>query len=206
MLAVDAEVFLKLTDESAEQSLRPGRIVRNVDGHFTTELEESDFVAEVGDEAKVYYALKRAFVQQTILIETVTITKNAWVDFQLLGEPVSAESRQCYRVSMLVSNLSVKVGPEKCCRLLDISTSGFSVTAAADYREGQVVEATLRYEDREFSGRARIQRVRPWPLGRKRYGLHHLTKREGGGELHKGMKHICMAVQRRQLRRLAGVS
>ena len=205
-MAVVAEGCLKLTDGSAEQSLRPGRIVRSVNGHYTAELEESDFVAEVGDEAKVYYALKRAFVQQTLLIETVTITENAWVDFQLLGEPVSAENRQCYRVSMLVSNLSVKVGPEEYCRLLDISASGFSVTAAADYREGQVVEATLRYEDGEFSGRARIQRVRPWTLGRKRYGLHHLTKREGGGELHKGMKHICMAVQGRYVRALAGVS
>ena len=205
MLKSGTDVFLGVPDEFGDYSLRPARVIWIKDRNFTVDLKDSFALAE-GEELFLYFEKDRAFTKQAALIQAVELGSIASVDLELQGQPVSAESRQCYRVLTLSKDLSVQIGQEEGCRLLDISMTGFSAIATGKYRLGQVVEATLRHEGKEFSGKARIQSTRSCGLRQTRYGVQQLNERAGGGELPNGMKKICMAVQRRQLRRLAGVS
>ncbi len=125
------------------------------------------------------------------------------VGFQTTGEPVSAESRERFRVSTVMADLTAAVGAEAECKLLDVSTSGFAIEATQRYEVGQVVSVTLRYQGGEFSGKARVQSIRELDLGRIRYGLHAVEDRASGGELRKGQQYISAAVEREQLRRRA---
>ncbi|MHC4129010.1 MAG: PilZ domain-containing protein [Planctomycetota bacterium] len=125
------------------------------------------------------------------------------VGFQTTGEPVSAEGRERFRVSTVMADLTATVGAEAECKLLDVSTTGFAVEATQRYEIGQVVSVTLRYQDRQFSGKARIQSIRELELGRIRYGLHAVDDKASGGELRKGQQHITAAIEREQLRRRA---
>ncbi|MHC4776219.1 MAG: PilZ domain-containing protein [Planctomycetota bacterium] len=116
---------------------------------------------------------------------------------------MSAEGRERFRVSTVMADLTATVGAEAECKLLDVSTTGFAVEATQRYEIGQVVSVTLRYQDRQFSGKARIQSIRELELGRIRYGLHAVDDKASGGELRKGQQHITAAIEREQLRRRA---
>lgn len=125
-------------------------------------------------------------------------------EFELTGEPASAESRQHYRVSTVMSDLTAKLGSEDACQLLDVSARGFSVVASEKYSVGAVVDATLRFEGRALPGQVCIQSVRELNKGKIRYGLHPVGDPDVGGDVFKLLHRICMTVQREQLQRLAG--
>ena len=202
MLTLEKSVFLRMQNDTAEYSLRPGKIVAKAEGIYSAEMEE-DFMAEGGQEIFLYYEKDRVFVKQAVLIEAVAREETTVVDFKLHGAPESAENRQCYRVSTLISDLSAKLGKEEDCKLLDVSVEGFSVAARTEYKPEDIVEATLVHEGNEFWGKARIQSIRPWHKGLVRYGLSHLSQREGGGQLRQGMQKIASEVQRQQLVRMS---
>ena len=79
---------------------------------FTVELEEADLFPESGQEVLIYYNRKREFVKHSARIGTLSQTEadadgvtKVRVEFETFGLPVSAEGRQCYRVSTVVSGL-----------------------------------------------------------------------------------------------------
>ena len=117
---------------------------------------------------------------------------------------MSAESREWFRVSTVLNDLTADFGVESNCRLLDVSSVGFAVEATERYEIGNTLAVTLHFQDKHFAGKARIQSVRELHGGRVRYGLHSLTHKSSGGDLRKGQQQISTAVEREQLRRLAG--
>ncbi|MHC4220115.1 MAG: PilZ domain-containing protein, partial [Planctomycetota bacterium] len=171
----------------------------------TAEVGDSNLALEPGLDLFVYYELKRKFVKQAARIDAVLQTEPMLVvGFQVTGEPMSAESREWFRVSTVMAHLAADFGPESDCPLLDVSSVGFAVEAAERYEVGQVVPATLSYQDQRFNGKARIQSVRDLGKGRYRYGVHSIEDKESGGDLRKGQQLISAAVEREQLRRRAG--
>ncbi|MHC4129009.1 MAG: PilZ domain-containing protein [Planctomycetota bacterium] len=204
MLASETKVFLNFPDESQRRILHPATVKESAEDSYTAELEESDLVLEAGQDFFVYYNDRRRFVKQAARLDAVMRTHPTLVvGFQTTGEPLSAESREWFRVSTVMANLTAAIGDEAECRLLDVSTMGFAVEATRRYEIGQVVSVTLRYEGGEYSGQARIQSVRQLDESRIRYGLHAIDDRTSGGDLRKGQQHISAAIEREQLRRLS---
>jgi hypothetical protein len=204
MLASETKIFLNFPDESQRRVLHPATVKEAGPRGYTAELEESNLDLEAGQSIFIYYDLKRRFVKQPARLDAVMQTApRIVVGFQTEGEPVGAESREWFRVSTVMVNLTAAVGAEAECPLLDISSVGFAVEATERYETGETVSVTLRYEGKEFSGQARVQSVRELPNGRRRYGLHGVDDRISGGNLQKGQQHISAAVEREQLRRLS---
>ncbi|MHC5023997.1 MAG: hypothetical protein ACYTGG_08805 [Planctomycetota bacterium] len=216
MLAINGGIFLRRPQESAKRILHPATVKEIRDKVYTVALEEPLRI-EAGDEILVYYEIKREFMQQPARVDAVLTaepdadgddtgggTPKMVIGLETTGEPVSAESRQCYRVSIVLSGLTVQLGSEEGCQLLDVSASGFSVIAAADYKIGKIVPAVLLHDGRSYKGKACVQGVCKLEPGRTRYGLYCVEDCSVSGDLLKGMQTISMAVQRQQLRRLAG--
>jgi hypothetical protein len=209
MLSLDTEMFMKGSDSSSRGFLHGGKVVEVDRGSYTAQFAKDVVGCEVGQEVFVYYKRDREFMQQPVTIQEVTLAEGdeyAAVAFEPTGEAISAENRQCYRVSTAVTELTARLGDEVECQLLDVSVTGFAVMATKMHGIGATVDATLYFDGKEFPGKARIQSIREMEQGRVRYGLHGLRKSEGGGELLRGMETLSAAVQRIQLRRVAGVS
>ena len=142
-------------------------------------------------------------MQQPARIEAVLQSEPRTVfGFETTGELVSAEARQCYRVSTVMASLTAVVADEE-CPLLDVSASGFAILSTAQHKMGKVVTVVLHYKGTKYTGQARIQSIREMPDGRIRYGFNAQDSKRAGGDLHKGQRQITMDVQREQLRRFA---
>jgi len=125
--------------------------------------------------------------------------------FQTTGEAVSAENRQCYRVSTVVASaVSAELNDQQSCPVLDVSATGFSVLCDAELRPGQVVRTKLEHEQQQCSGTAIVQSAKELPDGRTRYGMYCAGNEKSNGDLLKGLQRISASLQRQQLRRMTG--
>ena len=199
------KIFLHLPGESRKTILHPATVKEpGAHGH-TAELQEPDVALEAGQDIFVCYEIERKLVKQAARIDAVMQTDPTLVvGFQITGEIVSAESRQWNRVSAGTAHLTMDFGDETGCPLLDISSVGISVEATGRYEIGQVVPGTLRHEGRQYRGEARIQSIRQLGGDRYRYGVHSIQDKTSGGDLRTGQQLISAALEREQLRRLAG--
>ena len=203
MFTVDKPFFLQTAEQSDVRLLHPGRIVEAQDGAWKGELSEADeLFVEENQSVLVYFEDDRAFKQVAAHIISIVETEPRLVIiFQLTGDPVSAESRQCYRVSTLMLNVVATCGGEDDCRVLDLSASGLCLWATARHELGDVVHVRLRYDGREFSGKAAVHGIRELDNGCIRYGLHHVEDRHGGGDLQRGLQYANASIQRLHLQR-----
>ena len=208
MLTVGNDVFLQLTGDSEDRTLHPSSVVEVTGNVFTAELEEDDLAPEAGQEILIYYNLRREFVNQSARIDTVLETEpdengqsKVLVGIERTGEPVSAEARQSYRVSTVLAELAVSFGGCDDCPVMDVSPTGFGVISPEKYRVGRIVMVTFQYENLQHTGHVCIQSMRPQRGGRFRYGVHCVSR-----EFQAVTQKISMALQRQQLRRLAGLA
>jgi hypothetical protein len=204
MLSAGDGVYVQLQHEPDHRILYPGRIVSTSGALCTARIEEQDLPLDPGSEVTVYYRNRYRFVRQSARIDAITrVGSSPTVGLELLGKPVAAESRECFRVSTVASGVTARVGREEGCSVLDISATGFAVLATTQHPVGAVVPVTLRHEGARFTGHACVESV--FPSGTEfRYGMRAVEDEQSGGNLPKGQVHIAMAVQRLQLRRLAG--
>ncbi len=205
MLKPGMKMFLNLPNESKKLILHPGTTMDAGESGYTAELEDSDLAVEAGQDVFVYYELDRKFVKQAARIEAAMKNASALtIGFQITGDIVSAEGREWFRVSTALNDLTADFGPESNCKLLDVSSVGFAVEATECYEIGNTLPATLYFQGERFTGKVRVQSVQELHGGRFRYGLHSLADKSSGGDLCKGQQQISAAVEREQLRRLAG--
>ncbi|MAE95289.1 MAG: hypothetical protein CL910_11565 [Deltaproteobacteria bacterium] len=125
------------------------------------------------------------------------------VVFETLGDPVSAESRQSYRVSTITASLEAAIGDEPNCKVVDISSTGFAAVAATGYQIGQNVAVSIDFEGQHCQGTASVQSVREKPGGKYRYGFLSVSAQDGGS-FQADLNAVSLEVQRLQLRRLSG--
>ena len=92
-----------------------------------------------------------------------------------------------------------RLGDEEACVSIDVSASGLSAIAHAAHARGDILPATLRYEDKQFTGDVCVQSIKALVTGDTRYGLTGLET--GRGSIAQGQGRITMEVQRVQLRR-----
>ena len=195
--------YLQISDESEERFVYPATVRGCNENSYTAGLQKDDPTPEAGQEVLIYYEIECKFMKQGARIELVSKTDSTTgFCFELTGDPVSAERRQCYRVSTVMAEVSATFVAEENCPVVDVSATGFAVVASERYRTGIFVDATVHYAGIASSGKGRIQSARELGPGRIHFGVHCISDKKTGGTLQAGLQKICASVQRQHLRRL----
>lgn len=208
MIRPEMKVFIQFPDETVRRVLHPGEAIDVVEG-VVVRPEPGVPPIDGGDELLIYYELDREFVKQAARVFEVIENpedpqSQPTIKFELIGGPVSAESRQCYRVLTALCNLEADVGENQDCQLVDASITGFGVIARPGLKTGSNLPVTLNYDDRTYSGSACLQSIKVLDNNRTRYGFSSNDSEES--ELANGLRAISLGVQRQQLRRLSGAA
>lgn len=122
-----------------------------------------------------------------------------------VGDPISAENRQSYRVSTISAGIQARMGGESGLQVQDLSATGFALLADKKYKIGQTVEVAIRYGDEACHGKASIQSFRELESGRLRYGVRAIEEDPHAQTFLRTLQRISLAVQREQLARSGGV-
>jgi hypothetical protein len=166
------------------------------------ELQLDDAVEVVSaTEAFLHFEAKRKFWQQAVLVAASEPGRPGVVGLQFQGTPVSAESRQAFRVSCLGANIKAKVGDEAACDVVDLSVTGLAFYSQSHYHVGHRLRVLLVYDGKEYKGFVTVQSTRPLPAKLFRYGAHCTDGAHDN--LAKSLAALSLAVQSEQLRRLA---
>lgn len=207
MPALGYQVFLRFPSESKNPVLLPATVIKAISaGSFEVRPEDESLVFEVGLELMIYFEFAGKFVQQPAQIEALSgEDSEGGVKLKTLGEWVSAESRQTFRVCTVMAELDATFAGEVGCPLNDVSATGFAVIASGDlkYQVGELVDAELPYQDKTYTGQVSIQSVQEMPNGKVRYGVNCVKDDASISTLPQGVRDISMAEQRRQLSRMS---
>ena len=206
-MKTDTGIFLRTPEH---EELYPGMVSATTVKGYNAVFEGREFSLEEGAEVIVFFELKRRFMQQPVRVLSVVEEKedDDWtritLEFQTTGDPLSAESRECYRVSCYAADLEAQLGEDpEMCEVLDVSATGFAVFSEAEYSVGQSLQATLHYNGTPVRGTAVVQSYRA--MGKKhRYGLRAVDDERRNATLKKDLNRINLAVQREQAARLSG--
>lgn len=206
MPAKGSTLFIRFANESSNRLLHPTTVTDTAGSdNYTVKPENPELSLQAEQEILVYFEKKRQFMQQPATVEALMEGEEGTVAvLKTLGEPVSAESRQCYRVSTVLSDLTATFDGVDGCSLRDVSVTGFAVLSKKQYKTGQVLDAELRFEGKRYTGKTSIQSVTEVPDGVYRYGVNCVKATASAQALSKGVQQISMSVQRQQLNRLSG--
>lgn len=197
-------VFLCLAKEGARRVLHPAVIGSAANGLYTAQFEDSSVAPQPGQNALVFFDRRGEFTQQAIRIDAVIEGEGRpTLGFIPAGEPVSAESRQCFRVSTVLANIPAHIGDHPGA-LVDASASGFAIMSGASHAIGQTLSVSIDFAGERFEGMATVQSAEHLPAGSTRFGLHLATGAGAGRNLKTGLQRVTAEVQRIQLRRRAG--
>lgn len=200
------EIFFRLPGEGSRRVLHPARILASTPRSCTAQLLEPATIAPDAD-LHVLYKVASRFVQCPIRIEAIVEgPEGPVVSFFPSGDAVSANSRECFRVSTAVSRLTATLGDEPACPVMDLSAAGLSIVSNRAHAIGDRLDVAISYQGHTYTGAACVQSAKDLGRGRTRYGLLCLKGRAGEGNLSAGLGIICSAIQLMQLRRLAGKS
>jgi hypothetical protein len=171
------------------------------------------FAFELDQEVLMFFMAKREFMQQIgriTEIEAVAAPVDPAADamkegpvfvIEPIGDPISAESRQNYRVSTISAGIQAQLGGESNLQVQDLSATGFAVLADAQYAIGQVIDVKVRHGEESCHGIVSIQSFRELESGRLRYGLRAIEKDPHAKDFLATLQRISLAVQREQLQR-----
>lgn len=210
MLMQGRDVFIWVPDpqkESRDRILIQGLVVECNAGAFVAQFDEP-LAAGVGANVFAHAEVNRKFLQQAATVQAILPSQEGekpLIAFARTGEPISAEGRGAFRVSVAAANIPARVSGDGQCQLVDVSATGFGVYSATAFNVGDTLEVELEYTDIACAGKARVQCIKETGGSRKRYGFHAVEAPRGHGKngLQSGLGQIAAAIQRDQLRRLA---
>lgn len=207
MLAPDTPIYIQFPEDQHPRVLHPAT-VEAADDHRCTAVAAERFLAlEVGLEVTVHFQQRRHFTAQAARVKALMHHDRPRFVFEFIGEAGTVESRRCYRVSTALVELTCTLNGRPDCSVEDVSLTGLAVISGEPLQPAEVVDVALTdLRDRSYAGRAEVRSVREIEggAGGFRYGLHAVHPDHGGGDLQRGLSSLSMALQRRQLRRLAG--
>ena len=210
MLEIGGAFFLQVPDESTERILHPAKVVGLTGNILTAEIEDREFgITEFHhiverEDLFIFFEARNSFLRQAAcVLKILDDEPRPTIEFETTGEPVSADSRQHYRVSTVTAGLTAKLAGEDQCPLVDVSCTGFSAISSRNYAFGSLVEATLIYQGEEYNDKVCVQSIRVLGKDRIRYGLCCLEDRASAGNMPRGLQLMTVLLQSEQLRRLA---
>ncbi len=191
--------------------LRRSVVVEASSDTFSIRFVADAFAFEVDQEVLMYFNGKTEFLQQVGCVKEIIEEEEESDEGPLfvidpVGDPISAESRETYRVSTISANLEARVAEEENLQVQDLSSTGFAVLAGEEYQLGQVLDVGIAHEEQQCHGRAAVQSIRPLGPHRIRYGLRALEEDPHTGEFLQVLQQISLAVQREQLQRSGGAA
>jgi hypothetical protein len=203
MLKRDDKVFLRLPKEDSgnKRVLRPGLAVALENDVWTIRLDQPCAGIEATSNVALHFEERRKFLQQAGRVVRKDSEEPLVLGIQLQGAPVSAENRQCFRVSCLGSNIRATIDDETACEVVDLSATGFGFYGRRDYDVGGRVRVLLTHEGKEYAGHATIQSARRMTPKLMRYGAHCTDT--GIDTLARSLASLNLSVQREQQRRMA---
>lgn len=205
MLGIGYGFFIRVASDGNKCILRPAEITASTPDFYSATLKEEGMEMAVGDEFLVYYEIRQKFVKQAARIESVQDDPEApSITFLTVGEPMSAENRQEFRVSTVMSDIFCTVGDEISCAMLDVSAKGFAALAKTQHAIGTILDVDIQHEGQRFSGKVCVQSIKDRGGDVRRYGLRCVEDKSDGTNLAIGLWQVSMALQRQQLRRMAG--
>ncbi len=161
---------------------------------------------ERGQSALLFFEWNQRFSQQPNRVaEVVAEACGLRVSLLPTGRLSCAESRECFRVSAIASDLWAHLSDELRCEILDISATGFSAFVPEELPAGSLLEVTLSHAGESFRGTVRVKNTRRTPNGRLRCGFHCVEDRVRNQLLLGALPRINLALQREQLARRAGL-
>jgi hypothetical protein len=202
MLASGQPMFLLIPSPSKTKYLYPGTVIKSDRTSFTAKFEDA-IMPEVGSDVIAFCESNQKFCQQGAKVREILVGDEVGIVFERVGEVVSAESRESYRVSTAATEMTVGVGKESTCPVLDLSNEGFAAVTAKKLTLGSVVPVTLHGEGHALETTARVQTVRERPDGKFRCGF--LVPRDDAAA-RKTLQQLTSLMQRLQLQRIRGVA
>lgn len=189
--------------------LRRSVVVDASADEFCIQFVAEPFAFETDQEVLMYFNGKHEFMQQigriTEIIEPDPEADEARTfRVEPVGDAISAENRQHYRVSAISADLEASIGDEGQLRVQDLSSTGFAVLAGGGYQIGQTVNVTIARGDDRCHGIASVQSIRELGPGRIRYGMRAIEEDPHTGQFLQVLQRISLAVQREQLQRSGG--
>jgi hypothetical protein len=165
-------------------------------------LDEPSPAIEIETEVALHFEERRKFWQQSGHVVRQDSRDPLVLGVQLLGAPVSAEARQCFRVSCLGANIRATIEEEEGCEVVDLSATGIAFYGRRNYDLGSRVRVALTYEGLTYRGHGTIQSSRRMTPKTTRYGAHCTDTNQD--TLAKSLAAINLSVQAEQQRRMAG--
>lgn len=205
--------------------LRRSVVVATAEDAISVRFVGKPFEFTVDQEVLMYFTPKREFMQQIGRITAIEVadtpldpvegegqgatevkveTEDRGPIFVLepIGDPISAESRQFYRVSTISAKIEARFGKGGAkLQVQDLSATGFAVLAEERFSVGQLVDVAIRHEDEACHGKVSIQSFRELESGKLRYGLRAIEEDPHARNFLKTLHRISLAVQREQLAR-----
>jgi hypothetical protein len=187
--------------------LRRSVVIESSSENFSIRFVADPFAFEVDQEVLMYFSGKTEFMQQIGCVKEIVEAEEGSDERPLfliepIGDEISAESRQNYRVSTLSADLEARVD----LSVQDLSSSGFAVVASAEYQIGQTIEVSIAHGEDECHGIASVQSIRSLNSDRIRYGLRAIEEDPHTGQFLQVLQRISLAVQREQLQRSGGAA
>lgn len=199
--------FIQIPDESNQRVLHSVVVQGFEENSYTAELQDVEMLLECSQDIFVYYEHKNEFMRQPACVDIIADTPSGRTfAFKFTGDAVSAERRQCYRVSTVMANVTAVFGDEKGCAVVDVSATGFALIAAKQYKASVIIATTVQFENEKLNGQVRIESVRELNDDQFRYGLHCLKSNTNDEMLLKGLQQISASVQRQHLLRMSRAS
>ena len=204
-LPPELSIHLEVSGLDRERRLHAGHLldVSEQDG-YRVRFENADLDIHPGDVLQVYFDLDRTFTKQ--LVHAVALDgaqRELRLDLRPVSEPVSAESRECYRVSAHAAHVVAHLGDGPPCEVVDVSASGFSFYTREAYEAGHALRATLLDHGAAIDGFVRVRNVRRTRNGRLRCGVSCIEDGHGTSALSRALTRLNLALQRKQLARRA---
>ncbi len=204
-LPSEVPIHLEISGLERERRLLAGRLLEAADaGVYRVRFEQTDLGIQQGDVLQLYFEWDRTFTKQ--LVHAVSLDgeqRELCLDLRPVGEPVSAESRECFRVSAHAARVMAHLGDSPACEVVDVSASGFSVYTREEHEPGHALRATLLHEGAAIEGFVRVRNVRRTRGGRLRCGVSCIEEANGSSRLSRALTRLNLALQRAQLARRA---
>lgn len=195
--------------------LRRSVVVATAEDAISVRFVGKPFGFAVDQEVLMYFTPKREFMQQIGRITAIEVAdtpvnpeQNEVEDrgpifvLEPIGDPISAESRQYYRVSTISARIEARFGKDGAkLQVQDLSATGFAVLSDERFSVGQMVDVAIRHEDEGCHGKVSIQSFRELESGKLRYGLRAIEEDPHARNFLKTLHRISLAVQREQLAR-----
>jgi hypothetical protein len=203
----DMDLLLRTSEH---EELYPGKVCATIDKGYTAVFEGRAISLVDGAEVLVFYEINHSFMQQPVRVLSVVGEKQdddgtrITLELETTGDPVPAETRECYRVSCYAADVKAQLGEDpETCEVLDVSATGFAIVSGAEYSVGQTLQATLYHNGTPVQGKAVVQSYRAFGK-QNRYGFRVVYDERPTATLKKDLSRINLVVQREQAARLSG--